>query len=69
MGFDTQMRVLIVIGIIAAIAFAIIIPLAVIWALNLLFHLNIEVTFWTWLAVFILLLILFSSVTIKRSCD
>jgi hypothetical protein len=27
-------------------------PFATIWALNLLFHLEIPYTFWTWLAVF-----------------
>jgi hypothetical protein len=29
-------------------------PLAVIWALNTLFGLTIQFTFWTWLAVFVL---------------
>ena len=40
-----------VIGFLAAAAIG---PLAIIWALNTLFGLTIEYTFWTWLAVVLL---------------
>lgn len=36
-------------------------PLAVIWALNTLFSLGIAFTFWSWLAVVVLQLTIFSS--------
>jgi len=41
-------------GIIGAVIAAVLIfgPLFTIWALNLVFTLNIPVTFWTWLSVF-----------------
>lgn len=49
---------------------AIVIPLAFIWALNTLFHLGIEFNFWTWLAAFIILIIIASSFSVVRSrCD
>lgn len=38
-------------------------PLAFIWALNELFHLNIAYTFWTWTASFVLLVCLNASIT------
>jgi hypothetical protein len=46
-------------------------PLATIWSLNTLFNLNIDYTFWTWLAVAWLSLATFGSVTsaIKHKKD
>jgi hypothetical protein len=35
-------------------AYSAIMPLAIIWSLNELFHLGIPFTFWTWLATFLL---------------
>ena len=37
-------------------------PLATIWALNTLFGTGIEYTFWTWLAMFVLVFTISSSV-------
>lgn len=42
-------------------------PLAVIWALNTLFSLNIPFTFWTWLAVVILAALIPSSTSVSKS--
>ena len=46
-------------------------PVATIWSLNTLFNLNIDYTFWTWLAVAWLSLATFGSVTsaIKHKKD
>ena len=44
-----------VLGVLLILIFAILIivfgPLVTIWSLNTLFHLNIEYSFWTWLAM------------------
>ena len=42
------------------------VPLAVIWALNTLFSLGIAYTFWTWLAVVLLNLTWFYKPTLKK---
>ena len=49
---------IIVLGIIAVIVAAIIVPYIFIWALNELFALNIQFNFYTWLAAIIIILIL-----------
>ena len=42
-------------------------PLLVLWALNMLFGLGIEYTFWTWLAVVILASAVRANVEVKKS--
>jgi len=50
----TSDYLLILLLVVVAIAVGIFFPLAVIWATNTLFNLNIPYTFWTWLSVVVL---------------
>jgi hypothetical protein len=47
----TQNKALILLLMAVSILWMILLPVLVIWSLNLLFTLNIPFTFWTWLAV------------------
>jgi hypothetical protein len=42
-------------AVILVIAYISLMPFAIIWALNTLFSLGIQFTFWTWLSAFVLL--------------
>ena len=57
------MFLLILLALIVAIAG----PLFVLWALNTLFGFGIEYTFWTWLAVVILVSAVRANVEVKKS--
>lgn len=54
---------LVVLGIAAVVGM----PLAVIWALNTLFSLGLEFTFWNWLATFVLMGAARGNVTVNKS--
>ena len=45
---------------------AMLFPLAIIWAVNTLFGLGIEFTFWNWLAVVILQTVFSPNVSVKK---
>jgi len=57
---------LIVFGFIALILAVFLFPLCSIWALNTLFGLAIQYTFWNWLAVVVLIMTLQGAVNITR---
>lgn len=57
---------LITIGIFLLLVCAILWPLASIWALNTLFKLAIEYTFWNWLACWILIATFQGAITVSR---
>jgi hypothetical protein len=42
-------------AVILAVTYISLMPFAIIWALNTLFSLGIQFTFWTWLSAFVLL--------------
>jgi len=56
---------LLTVGILLLLIAAILFPLATIWALNLLFHLNIPYNFYTWLAMMVLIFTIQGALNIR----
>ncbi len=54
------------IGMLLALIVAILCPLGTIWALNTLFNLQIQYTFWNWLAMVVLIITLQAALKITK---
>ncbi len=60
-------QMVVALGFLSILVFTILCPFATLWAMNTLFKLGIEYTFWNWLAIVILIITLQTAVNISTN--